>query len=95
MPAASPHAYRVSGIFVEESEALVLAVRVLDIPLVHGEHATVKAYIPGNLTNSISFEFLIATSHYPEFECAVHQRPGRLKLLRARSTLLLITQSAT
>lgn len=33
--------------------------------------------------------------HDSVVECAVYQHPGRLKLLRACSTLFLITHSAT
>ena len=54
----------------------------------------VRACIRSGLKNRILFQAHYAFSANSKLR-AICQHPGRLKLLRARSTLLLITQSAT
>ena len=68
-----------------EGRAALFAVRV---------RAIVRVYIRSGLKNRILFQAHCAFSANSKLR-AFCQRPGRLKLLRARSTLALITQSST
>ena len=57
-------------------------------------HAIARAYIRSGLKNKILFQAHFVCTANSKLH-AICQRPGRLKLLRARSTLALITQSST